>query len=205
MFEDITIIDLKLLSLFIQDYSKKFSINEMSKKLKINYSHTFKRVKKLVKIGVLNQSRFGKSNVISFNINNIYGIQILSYAEEMDSKKIKNLLFQDIIKSVVIIDPFSCIGLFGSRVSLKSKEDSDWDIFIITNKRKEIEKIKSKFPFARDVDISIFSLEEFEESMESGEETVVKHIIKNKHILYNPHPFYNLIMKLEGIKYAPTQ
>jgi hypothetical protein len=63
----------------------------------------------------------------------------------------------------------------------------------------------AKFPYARDIQLQVFTLEEFENSLLSTEETVVKHIVKNKQIIYNPHPFYNIIYKWEKIRYAPSQ
>ena len=101
-------------------------------------------------------------------------------------------------------ESLSCIGMFGSRVSGKARKDSDWDVFIITTRKKNMEKISSKFPYAKDIHLEIFSLEEFEDSLISREETVVKHIVRNKQILFNPHPFYSIIYNWEKIKYAPT-
>ena len=61
----------------------------------------------------------------------------------------------------------------------------------------------SKFPYVSNVDLQIFDTDEFEQSLLSREETVVKHIIKNKQIIYNPYPFYNIIKTFETIKNAP--
>lgn len=205
MFENITIIDLKIMSLFTKDYSSSFSIRHITESLKINYPNAFKRVKKLIKGDILIQKKVGQANNISLNIRNIMAIQLICFVEEMESRKIKNSTLQLLIKEVIQIDPLSCIGLFGSRVSGKATKQSDWDVFIITQKekRKEMEKIMKKFPHITNIQLQVISIEEFQESLLSPEETVVKHIVKNKQILYNPHPFYNIIYKWEMIKYAP--
>jgi predicted nucleotidyltransferase len=207
MFENITTIDLKVLSLYTRDYSATFSIRHITKSLNINYSHAFKRVKKLVKDGILLEKKTGQVNNLSLNIKNLDTIQLLSFAEERESKKIKYSALMLIAEEAAKIDPFSCIGLFGSRVAGKAIKESDWDMFIITQKsrKREVERLMSKFPFARNIQLQVFSLDEFEESLLSPEETVVKHIVRNKQIIYNPYPFYNIISKWEKVKYAPSQ
>jgi predicted nucleotidyltransferase len=205
MFEDITTIDFKILSIYIKDYSATFSIRGITQKLNINYSNAFKRVKELIKEDILAERKLGKLNEISFNIKNIEAIQLLSCVEEQESKKIKNTTLKLLAAESMLIDPFSCIGIFGSRVSGGATNESDWDVFIITNKRKEMEKILAKFPYARDIQLQVFTLEEFENSLASPEETVVKHIVRNKQIIYNPHPFYSIIYKWEKIRYAAVQ
>ena len=200
MFKDI--IDFKVLSLYTKDYASSYSIREITRILKINYSHAFKVIKELSKNDVLIQEKKGQANNISFNIKNLEAVKLLGFVEE--NKKVENPALNLIIKEAVKIDPFSCIGLFGSRVSGKAKKDSDWDIFIISDK-KEMNKIESKFPYAKNLHFEIISLKEFEESLISREETVIKHIVRNKQILFNPYPFYNIIHNWEMIKYAPTQ
>ena len=207
MLKDITMIDLKILSLYTKDYKSRFSIRQITQKLNINYAHTFKRIKKLVKEKIFIQKKEGQVNNITLNIQNIDTIQLLSFVEEQESKKLKNTTLNLLIKEVLQIDPFACLGVFGSRVSGRATKGSDWDVFIITqNKRKkQMEKIMAKFPHITNIELQVFSLEEFQESLLTSEETVVKHIIRNKQIIYNPYPFYNIIQILEMIKYAPSQ
>jgi predicted nucleotidyltransferase len=205
MFENINIINLKILSLYMKDYSSEFSIRDITKRLNINYSNTFKRIKELIKEDILREKRMGKSKVISLNIFNIDTISLLSFVEERASKSVKNSTLKLMVNEALLIDPFACMGLFGSRVSGRATKDSDWDIFIITQKRGEMEKIMAKFPYVTNIQLQVFTSEEFENSLLSAEETVVKHIVKNKQIIYNPHPFYNIIYKWEKIRYAPRQ
>lgn len=207
MFENITIIDLKILSLFTRDYARSISIREITQELKINYSHAFKRVKKLVNDKILLQRKQGQVNHISINIRNIDTIQLISFVEEQESKKLNNTTLRLLIKEVIKIDPLGCLGLFGSRVTKKATKESDWDIFIIAQNKKikQMRKIVSKFPHITNIHLEVISIEEFQKSLFSPEETVVKHIIRNKLIIYNPHVFYNIIYNWELIKYAPTQ
>lgn len=53
MFEDTTFIDMEILSLYIPNYAQTYSIREISSKLDRNYPHSFKRIKSLVKRGIL--------------------------------------------------------------------------------------------------------------------------------------------------------
>ena len=195
MLKDITSIDLKIFSLFVKDYAEHFSIRQITKKLSINYSHAFKRIKFLVNDKLLLERKEGQVNHISLNIQNINTIQILCFVEEQESKKLKHSTLSLLIKEIVKIDPFACFGLFGSRVSGKATKNSDWDLFIITQEKKlkQMNKVMTKFPHITDIQLQVFSLEEFQESLLSAEETVVKHIVRNKQIIYNPHVYYNII------------
>ena len=207
MLDNITTIDFRIIELYTRDYSASFSIRQITKLLKINYSNAFKRVNQLIKRGILLRKKAGQANNISFNIRNMDAIKVISFVEEMESRKIKNSNPELIATEALQIDPFCCVGLFGSRVSGRATANSDWDIFIIARKekRREIEKIAAKFPHAANIQLQVFSIEEFQESLLSAEETVIKHIVKNKQIIYNPHPFYSIIHIWEAIKYAPTQ
>ena len=139
------------------------------------------------------------------NIQIIDAIQLISFVEEQESRKIKNSTLRLLVKEAIQIDPFACLGIFGSRAYGKATKKSDWDLFIITQKTKEMNKVMIKFPHITNIQLQVFSLEEFWDSLLTKEETVVKHIIRNKQIIYNPHPFYNIIYSWEMIKYAPTQ
>ncbi len=204
MLEDINIITLKIISLYVKNYSASYSIRNITLLLKINYSNAFKRVKELVKKEILLEKKIGNSNEISLNIKNTETLQILSFVEQELSKDFNNTTLKLIVTEALQIDCFSCIGIFGSRINGKATKESDWDLFIITTKRKEMDKIMSKFPFAKNIQLQVIDEEEFENSLMSTEETVVKHIIKNKQIIYNPYPFYNIIYKWEKMKYAPN-
>jgi len=201
MLEDITKIDQKILVLFTHDYTISYSIRAITQKINANYSNTFKRIKRLIKKNIFLERKEGSSNLVYFNIKSPYAMKLLSFIESQ--QKINNSSLELIINKATLIDPFVSIGLFGSRVSGKATKDSDWDIFILTCNPKEMNKLMSFFPYIRNIQVQVFSLEEFKESLISKEETVVKHIIRNKQMLYNPFPFYNLIQEWEMIKYAP--
>lgn len=204
MFENI---DYKILSLYVRDYACRFSIREITQRLGINYAHAFKRVKALAKENVLLQKKSGQAQEISLNLRKFETVQWLGFVDEQESQKLKNPTLILLAKEAAQIDPLACIGLFGSRVSGKATKDSDWDVFIITqqSKTKEMGKLLAKFPYARNIQLQVFTVEEFQASLLSSEETVVKHIVRNKQIIYNPYPFYNLVCQWEAVKYAPSQ
>jgi predicted nucleotidyltransferase len=201
MLQDITEIDLRILSLYSIDYTKAYTIRHITANLDINYAHAFKRIKTLVRRHILLLSKSGQANSITINLSNLDAIRLLSFIEETSPHHNEHL--EIIIKEVTAIDPFACIGLFGSRAKGSARKDSDWDVFIITAYQNEIERLKSRFSYMKDVDLQVFDINEFKESLLSTEETVIKHIVRNKQIIYNPHPFYNLIRWWEAIKHAP--
>ena len=96
MFQDITTIDMKILSLYIKDYKASYSIRKITKKLDINYPNAFKRVNKLVKKDILLKQKKGHANDLSLNIKNICTIQLMSYVEE--TEKLKNTTLKLLIK-----------------------------------------------------------------------------------------------------------
>lgn len=203
MIENITEIDMKLLGLFARDFSMTFTIRQMTRELDINYSHAFNRVNALVKMQILNSVKKGYANEISLNISNLDAIKLISFIEEY--RKLGNLSLNKIIRDISAEDPFACIGLFGSRVSGKATKASDWDVFILTANKGEIERFISRYSYMKDIQIQVFEIEEFRDNLISQEETVVKHIVRNKQIIYNPHPFYNLIREWESIRHAPGE
>ena len=158
--------------------------------------------KELIEAKILSEKKIGNSNVIFLNLKNPNTINILSFVEQSSDLKKDDL--KDITKEIVLIDSFASIGLFGSRVSGKATKSSDWDVFVITTKKRDIENIMSKFPHLSNIEVQFFDEDEFWQSLVSIEENVIKHIIKNKKIIYNPYPFYNLIQKWEMTKNAPV-
>ncbi|MBI5065052.1 nucleotidyltransferase domain-containing protein [Candidatus Woesearchaeota archaeon] len=206
MLENINIMDFRILSVFVPDFARIYSIREIISTLGINYSYGFKRIKELVKKNILLEDKGRHSSRISFNLNNLNNIKLISFVEEQTSENVDFVKLKLIIQEVCSIDPFACIGLFGSRASSRAKKDSDWDVFIISCKKKEVEKLCNfKTSIYENVHFQVFSLEEFKDSLESPEETVIRHIIRNKKILYNPHPFYGIIRNWQRLTYAPTQ
>ncbi|MEK6937432.1 MAG: nucleotidyltransferase domain-containing protein [Nanoarchaeota archaeon] len=207
MLKDITAQDLKIVSLFTRDYAASYSINQITTKLKLNYSYTFNKIKVLVKKNLLKLKKEGQSNRITLNLKNLDTIRLLVFIEQEEVKTLNNSSLDLISKEALLIDPLCCIGLFGSRVSGKASKDSDWDVFMISQKEKkrELNKILSRLPYLDNVHILVFSIEEFQEGLASPEETVVKHLLRNKLLIYNPFPFYNSIYNFERIKYAPSQ
>jgi predicted nucleotidyltransferase len=202
MLQNITEIDRKILSMFVRDYSSSYTIRKMTQLLGINYSHAFHRVNELVKMQILRNEKRGHANYITLNLADLGAVRLVCSAEE--SKKYNNPLLDVLIKEIIALDPFACIGLFGSRVSGRAVKGSDWDVFVIAAKRKEIERMLSRLSYMKDIQVQVFDEAEFMDSLLSPEETVVRHIVKNKQIIYNPHPFYNLVKRWEKIRYVPS-
>lgn len=206
MLENINGTDFKILSVFVPDFASFYSIRETISKAGINYSYGFKRVKELIKLRVLLEEKGRHGSKISFNLSNLSAIKLLSFVEEQMGEGVDFVKLKPVIQEVCSIDSFVCVGIFGSRASGRFKKDSDWDVFIISCKKREVEQLcNSKSSLYRDVHFQVFSLEEFRDSLESPEETVVRHIVRNKKILYNPHPFYGIIREWQRLIYAPSQ
>ncbi len=207
MLKNITEKDYEIVSLFTRDYAAEYSISEMTKKLGINYSNAFKRVKELAKSKVLNLKKIATVSHVSFNMKSKEAVNLLSYVDAAEGMRICNASVGDLVEAAIHVDPLCCVGLFGSRAAGTNRKDSDWDMFIIVQNgnRREMENIRSVVPYAKDIHLLVFNEDEFHDSVLSPEETVVKHILRNKRILHNPSPFYNLAALWEKVKYAPAK
>lgn len=203
MLNNITSIDGKLLAQFIPDYQARFTIRGLISTAGINYPHGYSRIKYLAQNQILKQNKTIHSNEITL-ILNTQSIGILSMIEPNTIMIPKTLT--GLIEKISATDPFACIGIFGSRALKIQDSGSDWDIFVITQMPKAIQKTcKKALILDEKLNIIPITSEEFLDSQKTSEENLAKHILRKKIILHNPFPFYNMARQWELIKNGPIK
>ena len=197
--EEIKIIELFRKNLF-KDYSIKAIMRKISKK---SYNWTYKTVKKLSKLKIINITKKGNSNLCSINLNNNLTLKYLSFLEEhsINSKRLPMKNIFELINSVPL--SYFTFIISGSYSTGKATKKSDLDIIILIEDGIDIKKIftilKNKGELmVPNVHPYVFTKSNFLQMLLNDEENYGKMIFKNKLILFGAENYY-LILK-EAIK-----
>ncbi len=198
----ITNLEIKILSMFTRNYNLKISILQLSKQLKVHYPNVYKTVKKLENKGLLKLETIGKASICALNKNTLNLSVYLAYVEEDKAKEVikKYPFIGRITKEIIKINPISVIGIFGSHIIGKTTLKSDIDLFILTDKIKELKDFIPKyFPeYENKIDFNVISFEEFTESIKNIKQlTVSTEIIKNKMLISGAEVYYNILLQNE--------
>jgi len=126
MLENLDKTDWKVLIYIADDPYRKFYLRELSKKLKISPSSVKKALDRLSKYNLIKENKFGNLRIISGNMEEI----LLKHI-----KLTKNIEFiQPLIKKIL---PATSIILYGSFAKGENTKQSDIDICVITNRKKD--------------------------------------------------------------------
>ncbi|MFH1916722.1 MAG: hypothetical protein ABIJ21_05635, partial [Nanoarchaeota archaeon] len=187
-----------LFSAPINNITKRFSIREIARKLKMNVSLAHRNMLPLIEEKYLLKDDKGYL-FLNFRKNH----EVLSYCEYLrrneflQRHKVIALLNDDTQKKL----PYGCFVLlvFGSTVN--SSKPRDLDLLLIIEKTDEIEQAERYFyniynNFTLKVHPVIVSFESVDEMLESREQMNVLNEVLNKHIvLYGAELFYKLISR----------
>ncbi|MFW6226435.1 MAG: nucleotidyltransferase domain-containing protein, partial [bacterium] len=124
---------------FLIENKEPHSIREISQKLGVDYKNTFQSIKNL-NSETYSKSRYGNSNLISFNVNNnpeTFSIEN-KRIEEFLSKHSKIKIIKDYIEELNY--PFMTVLIFGSYVKKTNTKISDIDICIISDNNEKKKK-----------------------------------------------------------------
>ncbi len=198
--------ELKVIDLFRKDLFKYYSIREIMKKIsKKSYSWTFKAVKKLNELGVVNIEKKGNTNLCSINLDNTLTITYLSFLEEFDAitKKLPRKNVAELINSIPL--SYFTFIVTGSYAEGRATEKSDLDVVVlvedgaITKNILAVLKNKGELMMP-EVHPYVFTKSEFLQMLLSDEENYGKLLFKNRIILFGSQNYY-LIIK-EAIKHG---
>lgn len=189
-------LQLKILQFLIENNYKKFTIKEISDKLKIDYKNTHQNVKKLENSNLIILEKIGSSYQVFFNFkfnHKIYEVEQIRKEELIKDKNIK--IISNILNE--IRSPFFIALLFGSFVKKTNNKHSDIDLCIITDNKDTHKEIKSKLSLLPlEIDLNQFTTEEFK-SMLKTKDFNVSHEIKKHYIVLNGiENYYNLIQNV---------
>ncbi len=137
MLKDILIrtVEQRILSLFVANPDKAFYSREVSKKIKISLGATSNALRLLEKNNVFTSERKGKTSLYTLKLPN----------ECLERFKILNTLLtlEPLVEKLKNIS--RRIILYGSYAAGTFTSDSDLDLFIVSEKRKEVLKAIANF------------------------------------------------------------
>lgn len=184
---------LKILTFFIENKDKSFSINYISKKLKLNYRIAFEEIKKLEDKKLISINKLGNSNQCRFNYS--FNEMILKAELDRRDELLKNTDIRLIYERIKEIkDPFFTLLIFGSYAKKKQAKNSDIDICLMTDNEEINKKIKKTLNLIpSDIHLLDFTAEEFMEMLETRKNNVGKEIVNDNVILFGIENFYGLV------------
>lgn len=171
---------LRILGLFSNDYYKTVHLREISREVNIDVKAVGLQLNRLVKANVLSSSRRGRNKEYQLNLGNLATRLYIILAEVFatirylgDNFLIKKLAaeIEDKVKAPII--------LFGSYARGEATEDSDIDLFIISEKDIDEEAVTEVSRLiGREVNIKTTSNHKFLMGL-MGNDPLIKELVSN--------------------------
>jgi hypothetical protein len=175
-----------ILTFLVENNQDSFSIREISNKIKKDYKNTYDAVKQMPSVKI---TKVGSSNQVSFNFNFstlLFGVEMQRQKRVLKDKNMQ-ILYSDLCK----INAQFILLLFGSRAKRKQTKRSDYDLLLLSDSPEKIEQKIGLYP--TNIDLNVFSLDEFRQMLLSKEFTVISEAVKNNVILFGTEDYYRLI------------
>ena len=179
--------NIKILIHLLNNKEKKFTINQISKDLNMNYRIAHTQVKLLEKENLIQTERVGKALLCS--LTNNFNEKI--YLAEYQRTKQLNKDIQIIQKRFEKANQNYILLLFGSYAKNTQTKQSDIDLLAITENKKEIIDISELIP--KHIHLTTTNYNEFTKMKYSKKLSVVSEAIKNNIILLGIENYYRLL------------
>ena len=177
-------IAIKILKYLLED-KKHRNILEISKAINTNYSNTYSNIKKLEELDIKKIGNTKQVEIIPKLTKNLYIAEF-----ERKEELIKSEIFRNIERKVdKTKNPFLIVLVFGS--SLISKNPKDIDICVIANDTISIEEELRTLSY--NIDLNVFTSQEFIEMISLKENNVGNEIIRNNVILKGIENYYEIL------------
>ncbi len=194
MYDKINITEngLQALLLFTNGFDREYYIREVEKLLKISPRTAQLILEDLEDKGILESKIRGKIRVYKLKVNELskkYFVFVEQY--KLISFMGKNLLIKEVIEK---ISPFiDGIGIiFGSYAKGTSDKESDLDIFIAGNyKKEEIKKLSRTLGI--EISVKCYPLKTFEKNI--NQDILLKEALKNHILFKNTELFIEKVLK----------
>jgi predicted nucleotidyltransferase len=183
----------KILRFLMDNKQEAFSINSVSRRLKINYRIAFEDMKKLEADGLILIKKLGNSNQCQFS--NHFNEETLKIEEEKKAELLKDKNLKVLYKRISEIkNPFFVCLIFGSYARGEQTKQSDVDLCIITDNQEVKERVgKTLRTLPLEIHLLGFTTDEFISMLKTNEQNVGKEIITSYIILKGTESFYELI------------
>ena len=160
-----------ILYLFIEDSYRKFNVREVARLAKTSPSTASKYLKSAEKQGLLKKEK--NRNLLLFSAN--MEIQKFRDAKTCENiKKIRTSGLVDYIESELNYP--ETIMLFGSYAKGENKKDSDIDLFILSESKKDLNLGKFEKTLHAEIQIFLHNRKDFER-MKEGNKELLNNII----------------------------
>lgn len=192
---------LKVLSLFLSDPGKEYSIRDIAIKTGINYKLVYNEIIKLIQNNILFMEKKGHSNFCKLNISN--SISLYVYIESLRKEEIqKKYSFVKVICNELLKLPYAYYSalLFGSYVKETVTKRSDIDLLFIIPNNLNIEEFQQKVSslfssLSYSIDANVISEESFLEMKKTTELNIANEIFGNHIIFFGGESYYKLLTK----------
>ena len=200
---------LKILEIFRENIFKEYSYKEVGQRAKEKSNNYLqKAIKQFLKEKLIIEKKVGTSKLYSINLENESVYDYLSLLKfeglpttvESSVKRLK----EEIEKYTL----FYSLVLFGSYVDNKYTKNSDLDVCILISDKSQKNSIKIAVNTASnssilDLDVHIFTFEEFMSMLKDESENLGKQIARKNRAAHNINIFYKFIKRGidNGFKY----
>lgn len=180
---------IKILKYFLDNREEKFTINQISKVLNINYRIAHTEIKKLEKEKIITTKRVGNSLLCS--LTNNFNEKVYLAEHKRREEILKNKDLNQILKRYKKAKQSYILLLFGSYAKHTQTKHSDIDLLAITQNPKEIEGITNLIPV--NIHLTTVTHQEFLDMKNSKELTVGSEVIRKNIILIGIENYYRLL------------
>ena len=181
----------KVLKFLIENRGKSFSINGISKVLKIDYKLVYSNIKKLQEEKTINVEDLGNIKRCSFV--DYFNDDVFIVENERKKEFLKNKDLLVISNRLNKINKQFILLLFGSYVKENATKHSDLDFLLICSEQDSgiIESELGLIPLK--IHLTALNYEQFDEMLKSKEFSVVSEAVKKNVILYGLEDYYRLL------------
>ncbi len=180
----------KIIVYLLDNKEDVFTINQISKALKINYRIAYQETMNLEKENLIKMQKAGNSNLCS--LTGKFSEKI--FVAEYERRRIlfnKNKDFQIIQDRLSELNFPFIVLLFGSHAKGKVTKHSDIDILCVGGDKNVLNQVVSLIP--REIHLTSISYESFIEMAKSKEFSVVSEANKNNVVLLGIEEYYRLM------------
>jgi predicted nucleotidyltransferase len=187
---------IKILEKMIKSLRSEYTLMDLSRELKQDYSRTYKDIDFLITLGLITSRKVGKSRVIGLDFSKYHPEYALVEIERLNNI-LKNKNISSIYDKILKINkPFVCV-LFGSYASGKFGKNSDIDLLFVIPEDYDLNKFENTAKnnlamYNIDINVvtenSLFEMLAHPEKMNVGNE-----LLKNHVTLFGADYFINLV------------
>lgn len=189
---------LRIIGLYISNYSAQCHVREMAKLTRKNHVTLLPHLKELEKDRIIVPKKMGKNKSYLLNFDNIITKSYLLLAETVKAILYLEEVFlvKKITAEIFNLKLDGTFILFGSYAKKTFKKDSDIDIFYIGEiKEKEIKEIrKIGKTYGKIINAKKSAINDFESGLRS-KDPLITEVIKNHILLQNPEQFIDALWR----------